>query len=418
MKKVIIGAGPAGLMCAIQAVRQKNVESCDILIIEKNDVIGKKLGITGKGRCNITYNGDNEYFLSNVVTNPKFLMSSIAQFNNMDLIKFVNDLGVQTKLERGNRFFLKSDNATELVSALKNEIRKLGIKILYNTSVKQIITNESKVVAVMLDDGQRLDIDSVVVATGGKSYPLTGSTGDGYILAQNLGHSIIDIKPALVPLLVYEKEEAYSLEGLTLKNVSFKVIHNTKNIYEDFGELMYTSVGVTGPVVLSSSSKINKIKELDEQLKKQNIKISIDLKSALSPEELYKRITSDFNKCLNKEFKNSLSDLLPKSLIPVVIMRSKIAPEKKVNSVTKEEKMHLVNILKNLEYTVCKLGPVSSGIVTSGGIKTNEINPKTMESKIIKGLYFAGEVLDVDAYTGGFNLQIAFSTGFVAGCNI
>ena len=303
MKKVIIGAGPAGLMCAIQAVRQKNTKPCDILIIEKNDVIGKKLGITGKGRCNITYNGDNEYFFSNVVTNPKFLMSSIVQFNNMDLIKFVNDLGVQTKLERGNRFFLKSDNATELVYALKNEIKKLGIKILYNTSVKQIITNESKAVAVMLDDEQRIDIDSVVVATGGKSYPLTGSTGDGYVLAQNVGHTIIDIKPALVPLLVQEKEEVKCLEGLTLKNVSFKVIHNAKKIYEDFGELMYTSVGVTGPVVLSSSSKINKIKELDDELKKQNIKILIDLKPALSTEELYKRVTSDFNKYLNKEFK-------------------------------------------------------------------------------------------------------------------
>lgn len=418
MKKVIIGAGPAGLMCAIQTVRQKNTSPCDVIIIEKNSTIGKKLGITGKGRCNITYNGDNEYFLSNVVTNPKFLMSSISQFNNVDLIKFVNDLGVKTKLERGNRIFLESDDASELVYALQREIKKLGIKTLYGVSVKEITQKDSEVSSVILDNGDIIQAEVVVVATGGMSYPLTGSTGDGYSLGQKLGHTITDIKPALVPLLLKEKIETKELEGLTLKNIGYKVVENGKVIYEDFGELMYTAVGITGPVVLSSSSKINKIKDLDNLVKDENIKVLIDLKPALSFDELYKRVTSDFNKYINKEFKNSLSDLLPKSLIPIVIKRSGIIPEKKVNSITKEEKIKLVSILKKLEYTFLKLGPISAGIVTSGGIKVSEINPKTMESKFVKGLYFVGEVLDVDAYTGGFNLQIAFSTGFVAGCNI
>ena len=415
-KIIIIGAGPAGLMCAIQVAKQ--AESCEVIIVEKNNTIGKKLSITGKGRCNITYNGDNEYFLSNVVTNPKFLISSISQFNNQDLIKFVNDLGVKTKLERGNRFFLESDDANELVNVLKMQIKKLGIKILYNATVKDIKVEGTQVTGVVLDNNDILYADTVVVATGGKSYPLTGSSGDGYVLARNVGHTIIDIKPALVPLLVKEKHEVEELEGLTLKNIGYRIVENNKTIYEDFGELMYTAVGITGPVVLSSSSKINKIEDVDNQIKAGNIKIIIDLKPALSFDELYKRITLDFNKYINKEFKNSLSDLLPKSLIPIVITRSGIMPEKKVNVITKEEKIQLVNILKKLEYTLFKLGPISSGIVTSGGIKVSEINPKTMESKLVKGLYFIGEVLDVDAYTGGFNLQIAFSTGYVAGNNI
>lgn len=413
MKVCIIGAGPAGMMAGITAKRQGN----DVTIIEKNTSAGKKLDITGKGRCNLTHSSDDEYFFSNVVSNPKFLMSSINSFNNQDLMNFANELGVQLKVERGNRVFLASDNAHELTLALQKELKRLKVNILCDTSVKEVTVQNGQVTGVVTTDDKSIAADKVIIATGGVSYPATGSTGDGFKFAKELGHTIIEPKPALVPLVLYESEECKMAEGLTLKNVTLNVKVDGKKIDEKFGEAVFTSNGISGPIVLSSSSKLTKIKNIKEKMQGKYVTVSFDLKPALTFEELYKRVTRDFDKYKNKEFKNSLGDLLPKSLIPLVIKRSGIVEAKMVNSVTKEERTRLVNILKNLEFTVKALGSIYVGIVTSGGVSTKEINPKTMESKLVSGLYFAGEVIDTDAYTGGFNLQIAFSTGYLAGLN-
>lgn len=413
---VVIGGGPAGLMAALSARKNGN----NVTVLEKNSCIGKKLSITGKGRCNVTYDGDNQKFLDNVVTNSKFLISSINAFNNKDLLEFLESIGIQTKLERGSRIFLKSDNALELCNRLNAELKKNNIKILTNTTVKSVIKNE-KGFHIKTEEGKTIDADVCVVTTGGKSYPATGSTGDGYDIAKSFDHSINEIKPALVPIKCYEVAECRNMQGLTLKNVSIKVYNvdnPKKKIYEDFGEMLFTHFGITGPVVLSASSKVNSIKELTEKLKAKKIKLSIDLKPALESEVLYKRIGRDFDKYANKEFKNSLNDLLPKSIIPIVISRCNISENKKVNQITKEEKQNLVSVIKNFEFTLKELMSIETGIVTSGGVNPKEIDPKTMESKLVKNLYFAGEVIDVDAYTGGYNLQIAFSTGYVAGSNI
>lgn len=414
MRICIIGAGPAGMMAGITARRNGH----DVMIIEKNNSVGKKLDITGKGRCNLTHSGDNEYFFSNVVSNPKFLMSSISSFNNQDLMNFVNELGVKLKVERGARVFLASDNAHELTLALLKELKRLNVNIMYGVSVKEVIAENGHVTGVVTTDGKSIAIDKVIIATGGVSYPATGSTGDGLKIAKTLGHSVIEPKPALVPLVLYEAEECKAQEGLALKNVTLKVKVGGKVIDERFGEAVFTANGISGPIVLSSSSRLTNIENIKELMQEKRVTVSFDLKPALSADELYKRVTRDFEKYKNKEFKNSLGDLLPKSLIPLVIKRSKIVETKMVNSVTKEEKTSLVNVLKNLEFTVKSLGSIYVGIVTSGGVSTKEINPKTMESKRVSGLYFAGEVIDVDAYTGGFNLQIAFSTGYLAGLNV
>ncbi len=414
MKVCIIGAGPAGMMAAITAKEQGH----DVVIFEKNSTPGKKLDITGKGRCNLTHSGDDEYFFSNVVSNPKFLMSSISNFNNSDLIRFVHGLGVKTKEERGNRVFLASDNAHELTVALEKKLKQLKIQIITESGIKKIEIEDNRVVGVVTLSGKEYKFDRVVIATGGVSYPATGSTGDGYTLSKELGHTIVDIKPALVPLILFEADECKLTEGLTLKNVNLKIKVDGKVIDERFGEAVFTSNGISGPIVLSTSSKMTKLSNLNELLENKKIIVSFDLKPALSNDELYKRITRDFEKYKNKEFKNSLSDLLPKSLIPLIIKRSGIQETKQVNSITKEEKQKMVHILKNLEFDVKSLGNVHTGIVTSGGVSTKEINPKTMESKIVSGLFFAGEVIDVDAYTGGFNLQIAFSTGYLAGLKL
>ena len=414
MKVCIIGAGPAGMMAAITAKEQGH----DVVIFEKNSTPGKKLDITGKGRCNLTHSGDDEYFFSNVVSNPKFLMSSISNFNNSDLISFVHGLGVKTKEERGNRVFLASDNAHELTVALEKKLKQLKIQIITESGIKKIEIEDNRVVGVVTLSGKEYKFDRVVIATGGVSYPATGSTGDGYTLSKELGYTIVDIKPALVPLILFEADECKLTEGLTLKNVNLKIKVDGKVIDERFGEAVFTSNGISGPIVLSTSSKMTKLSNLNELLENKKIIVSFDLKPALSNDELYKRITRDFEKYKNKEFKNSLSDLLPKSLIPLIIKRSGIQETKQVNSITKEEKQKMVHILKDLEFGIKSLGNVLTGIVTSGGVSTKEINPKTMESKIVSGLFFAGEVIDVDAYTGGFNLQIAFSTGYLAGLKL
>lgn len=420
MKVLIIGGGPAGIMASIKARENGH----DVTILEKNGEVGKKLNITGKGRCNITYIGDNEKLLQSTVSSPKFLMSAINSFNNKDLVEYVNNLGVKTKDERGARVFLDSDNAKDLTDGLVLRMKKLGVKIVYNTSVTNILTDDNKIQGVELSGGNKLLADKIIIATGGKSYPGTGSTGDGYTLAKKLGHSLIDIRPALVGLRIKEIELCKRLQGLTLKNAAIKIIDSSdnktskKSTYEDFGELLFTHFGVSGPIILSASSYINKVNDLEKKLKEGNIKLYIDIKPALTFEQLYKRITSDFEKYANKEFKNSLMDLLPKSLIDDIINLSKIEENKKVHQITKEEKERLANLLKNIELTIESQMSVETGIVTAGGINTKEIDPKTMQSKIVEGLYFAGEVIDLDAVTGGYNLQIAFSTGFVAGSNV
>ena len=314
--------------------------------------------------------------------------------------------------------FLASDDAHELTLALQKEWNRLNVKIIYNTSVKSIVVNDGSVVGIVTDKEAVIYANKVLIATGGTSYSSTGSTGDGYCLAKQVGHSIVDVKPALVPFILKEREICKSLRGVTLKNVDLKIQIDGKLQDKRFGELMFTDKGITGPIVLSSSSKLNKVRDLASFSLQDKVKIIIDLKPALNEQELYKRITRDFEKYINKEFKNALGDLTISSLIPVIISKAGISETKKVNSITKEEKERLVKVFKGLEFTFENLENINAGIVTSGGVNVKEINPKTMESKIVSGLYFAGEVIDVDAYTGGFNLQIAFSTGYTAGISM
>ncbi|MDF2865716.1 MAG: FAD-dependent oxidoreductase [Clostridia bacterium] len=412
MNVIVIGGGAAGMMAAIISAREGN----NVTILEKTGDVGNKIKITGKGRCNLTFEGDFEYFSKNIAVNNKFMYSPYSSFSNKDTIKFFNDLNVKTKLERGNRIFLESDNADEAVIALRSELKKNKVKIVYNSQVKKIITDDDKIKSVLIENGEKIDCDKCIIATGGKSYPKTGSTGDGYTLAKDLGHNIIEIKPALVPLKSNDSV-CKELQGLTLKNVEIKVIDDNKCIYTDFGEMLFAHFGLTGPIILSSSSKINRVKDLETKLRNKKIYINIDLKPALSLEVLDKRLQRDFEKYTNKEFKNSLSDLFPQKLIPYIIKESKINEDKKVHQITRDERLNLCNLIKNLKVNIDNLMGIEVGIVTCGGVSTKEINPKTMESKLVKGLYFAGEVIDIDAYTGGFNLQIAFSTGYVAGKN-
>ena len=410
MNVIIIGGGPAGMIAGISAARNGD----KVTIIEKMNSCGKKLLITGKGRCNITNSTDMNGFIENTPCNGRFLYSALNNFDNNDIIELLASGGVQTKEERGGRIFPVSDKAQDVLNALLKILKDLNAQILTNREVKKIIVNEGIVKGVELNTQEKLNADKVILATGGKSYPVTGSTGDGYKLAKDLGHTITDIKPSLIPL-ISKNEECGKLQGLSLRNVEVKLKNNDKIIYQDFGEMLFTHYGVSGPVILSSSAHLIRYKNVDELLKNGNIKLEIDLKPALSEEKLDLRILRDFEEVKNKEFKNSLDKLLPQKLIPVVIEKTKINPYKRVNEITKEERMAIVKILKCFEITISGLRPIEEAIITSGGISTKEINPKTMESKIVKGLYFAGEIIDVDSYTGGFNLQIAWSTGYVAG---
>lgn len=407
MKVVVIGGGPAGMMAAITARKNGN----EVILLEKMRSVGSKLAITGKGRCNITNNIDINDFIKNIPGNGKFLYSVFSKYSNVDLVNFMNELGIKTKVERGNRVFPKSDDALEIVNKLKQELDKLGVKLIVTAEVKSINVENGKVVSVVTDKNV-YECDKVILATGGKSYPATGSTGDGYLIAQRLGHTYIEPKGSLVPLETYEN---YDLQGLSLKNVSIIVKNGSKKVYDDFGEMLFTHYGVSGPIILSASSHILRVKNIDQALASKNIMLEIDLKPALTEEKLELRIQRDFEKFTKKQFKNSLNDLLPSKLIPVVIELSKISPEKQVDQISKLEIKTLVQILKHFKLTIKKFRPVTEAIVTAGGINTKEINATTMESKIVSGLYFAGEVIDVDAYTGGFNLQIAFSTGYVSG---
>ncbi len=417
-KVIVIGGGPAGMMAAITAKENKN----DVLIIEKNNQLGKKLLITGKGRCNITSSLEMEDFIKNTPGNGMFLYSAYQQYTNQDIIQFLKQQGLEVKEERGNRIFPVTDKSVDVLKCFTKRIKELDIDIKYNTKVVEILTEmvdgESTVIGVKTDR-ETINANKVILATGGKSYPLTGSTGDGYQLVEKLGHSITKIKPSLVPLEVYDKAECKELQGLSLRNVEIKLIdiEKHKQIYEDFGEMVFTHFGVSGPTILSSSAHLVRYKNIDKLFHEKKIVLKIDLKPALDEKKLNDRILRDFEDAKKKQFKNSLDKLLPQKLIPVVIARSKINPNKKVNEITKKEREQLIKEIKDFEIIIKGFRPIEEAIITSGGVNIKEINPKTMESKKVKGLFFAGEIIDVDSYTGGFNLQIAYSTGYVAGLN-
>ena len=382
----------------------------DVILLEKQHRLGRKLLITGKGRCNITNDCDVEELIENVPTNGKFLYSAFYTFTNYDAINMFNSLGLKTKTERGKRVFPESDKALDVVKSFEKMIRLKKVKVILNAKVNRIIAKDNKVEKVIYNHDEEIKCDSVILATGGMSYPLTGSSGDGYRFASNLGHSIVSPKPSLIGL---EVQESYvkDLEKLSLRNVSIKVLNSkNKKIYDDFGELEFTKYGLDGPIIKSASCRM-------KDTSKENYKIILDLKPALDEEKLDKRLLKDFTKYTNKNFENALDDLLPKKLIPIIIDLSGIPRHLKVNQISKAQRLNLVHLLKNMIFTVKRYRPIEEAIVTSGGIKVSEINSSTMESKVVENLFFAGEVIDVDAYTGGFNLQIAYSTAYLAGIN-
>lgn len=421
------------MMSAISAAKRGN----EVILFEKNNMLGKKLLITGKGRCNITSSLEMDQFIKNIPGNGRFLYSSFKNFTNMDIINMLKENGVEVKEERGNRIFPITDKSIHVRDAFIKELQKYNVEIKTGIEVENILQKEAKVIGVKLANKDIYEADKVILATGGKSYPATGSTGDGYNMAKQLGHTITAIKPSLVPLTAVNDENletkkvkksqyktslnlCKNLQGLSLKNVGIEIIDESKNkkIYEDFGEMLFTHFGVSGPTILSASSHLLRYKNIEELLKNGKVILKIDLKPALSEEKLNSRILRDFQTNKNKEIKNSLNELLPQKLIMPIINLLKIEEDKKVNSITKEERMELVKLLKNLSITISGFRAIEEAIITAGGISIKQIDPKTMQSKLIQGLYFAGEIIDIDAYTGGFNLQIAYSTGFTAGINI
>ena len=402
MKVVIIGGGASGMVCAIL---QKRL-GFDVTLIEKNEKLGKKLYITGKGRCNLCNDCETDEFFTNVVSNPKFLTSAIYSFTPKETIEFFENLGLTLKTERGNRVFPISDKSSDVIKTLQNELISLGVDIRLNETALKINADGNKIKSVLTDKSEYF-ADKVVVATGGITYPSTGSTGDGFEFAKSLGHTVTELYPSLCGVNL-KGEDFKTVQGLTLKNVKLSVSDNSKVFYSEQGEMLFTHYGVSGPLVLTASALL-------ARRKSKNIKFSIDLKPALDRATLDKRILRDFSEFKNKELKNSLDLLLPKSIIPLIIKKSKIFENKKVSVITSAERESLVDTIKNLEFDFLSLRGVNEAVITSGGVSVKEINPKTMESKIIKGLYFIGEVLDVDAFTGGFNLQIAFSTAHSCG---
>lgn len=407
MKTAIIGGGPAGMMAAIAAS-----EKSQVTLYEKNDILGKKLLITGKGRCNLTNAGTEDEIIEAFGKNGRFLFSALNSFSNKDLMNFFEKRGLPLKVERGKRVFPESDKSLDVLRVLEKELNEKNIKILKNTSVKKINVLENNGFEIVTEKGNET-YDALVITTGGKSYPKTGSTGEGYIFARSLGHSVSALSPYLIPLET-NQEDIKELMGLSLKNVLLKAFVNGKKKGEEFGEMIFTHFGISGPVVLTLS------KIAVDALKKEKNKVVyyIDFKPALSFDELDKRIIRDFEKYNNKQFKNALDDLLPRKMIPVVLNRSGIDEEKKVNQISKEERKIIIDLLKDFPVEISGTRPLSEAIVTSGGISLKEINPKTMESKLYPGLFFAGEILDLDGVTGGYNLQEAFSTGFLAGSSV
>ncbi|MDE5569944.1 MAG: NAD(P)/FAD-dependent oxidoreductase [Ruminococcus sp.] len=397
---IIVGAGAAGCTAAIFAARYGK----SVLLFEPNEKIGRKLRITGKGRCNVTNNSPVEEHMKNIPVNNRFMYSAFSMFSAEDTMNFFEELGVPLKTERGNRVFPVSDKAEDIVGSLENELKKLDVKIIHKRVESLIIENGA--VCGVKAQGREYKSSSVLIACGGKSYPLTGSTGDGYRLAESAGHTVTELKPSLVPI-VSEDKFCAELMGLSLRNVTLKLYDGEKVIYSELGEMLFTHFGVSGPLVLSASSHIR-------NMQKNRFKFVIDLKPALSPEQLDARIQRDFAENLNRDFINGIRKLLPAKLIPVIVRLSGISPERKINSITKDERRKFGELIKNFPVRVSGFRPIDEAIITSGGISVREINPKTMESKLVKNLFFAGEVIDVDAYTGGFNLQIAFSTAYSA----
>lgn len=410
MKRVVvIGGGAAGLMAAVIAGR----EGAKVTLLEKMNFVGKKMGITGKGRCNITNASNMSEFIKNTPGNGKFLYGAYERFTNEDLLQLLHDAGLETKVERGGRVFPASDSALDVRNTFMKLMKHYGVDVHLEEPVKKILVDDSVVTGVVTDK-ETYFADAVVIATGGKSYPATGSTGDGYILAAEVGHKITDIRPSLVPI-VTEESWVKDLMGLSLKNVELSVVAKNKVQAKMFGEMMFTHFGITGPIVLSLSHTVGKL------MRKKNIGViglDINLKPALSPETLDKRLQKDFDLYSKKQLLNGMKDLLPSRLIPLIIELAGIDPQKPINQISKEERQQIGYMLQHMPLTVKGLRPVEEAIVTAGGISLKEFNPKTMESKLVEGLYCAGEVLDIDAFTGGYNLQAAFSTGYVAAMHI
>lgn len=403
---IVVGGGAAGLMAAYSAAKNGGTAT----VLEKMPDIGRKILITGKGRCNITNSADIKTIIKNIPGNGAFLYSALSAFDNNDVVSFMNEYGVKTKVERGNRVFPVSDKARDVVAAFAKALARVGATVITGTTVKKIRVAENKVVGVVTEKGHEYNADAIIVATGGASYPGTGSSGDGYRIAKELGHTVTPLKPSLVPLEVAE-EWVQDLQGLSLRNITASVIFEGKKVAEEFGEMLFTHYGLSGPIILSLSKKVAEL--LNNHNKE--VMVSINLKPALSLEILDQRIQRDFEKFSRKQFKNALSDLLPAKLIETFIDLSFIDPEKPVNQITKKERQRMIELLTDLRLTITKTRPISEAIVTAGGVNIKEINPKTMESKLINGLYFAGEVIDIDGFTGGYNLQAAFATGYVAG---
>ena len=406
-KTLVIGGGAAGMFAAIAAAGNGH----EVHVYEKNEKLGKKLFITGKGRCNITNACDMETLFDAVVTNSKFLYSSFCGYTNQNVIDFFEQIGVKTKVERGERVFPQSDHSSDVIRALEAEMRRRGVQIHLYTEVRRVVSDEGRFSFIELADGSQIKGDSCIVATGGLSYQTTGSTGDGHRFAQENGHSVTPCMPALVPMTAKE-DWVPRLQGLSLRNVSAVIYDGKKRLYEEFGEMLFTHYGVSGPLMLSASSIVGK------KLKEKELKLVIDLKPALSVEQLEKRVLRDFEENQIRQFKNAVGKLFPAKLIPVMIELSGIDEEKKVNIISREERQRFVSLIKNLPVTLIGLRGYNEAIITKGGVKVKEIDPGTMESKLVRGLYFAGEVLDLDAVTGGFNLQIAWSTGYAAGMSV
>ncbi|HJA66844.1 aminoacetone oxidase family FAD-binding enzyme [Lachnoclostridium sp. An169] len=401
---LVVGGGAAGMMAAVMAARNGKT----VRLLEKNDRLGRKLFITGKGRCNLTNAADTEDLFRAVVSNPKFLYSSFYSFTNEQTIRFFEDLHVKTKVERGGRVFPRSDHSSDVIRALEREMSRLGVEVSLLSEVKKITVKDGRAAGVELSAGERIPGSSVIVATGGISYPSTGSTGDGYRFAGESGHTVTELYPALVPMEVREPF-AGELMGLSLRNAGIRITDGKKKLYEEFGEMLFTHYGVSGPVILSASSIVGK------RLRDRELTLHIDLKPALTGEQLDRRLLREFEANHNRQFKNAVDGLFPAKLRPVMVELSGILPEKKVNEITKEERQNFVRLIKDFTMTLTGLRGYSEAIITKGGVSVKEIDPGTMESKLVEGLYFAGEVLDLDALTGGYNLQIAWSTGYLAG---
>ena len=406
---IVVGGGAAGMFAAIAAAKNGH----QVTLYEKNEKLGKKIFITGKGRCNITNAADMEELFDAVVTNSKFLYSSFYGYTNQNVIDFFEDAGVPVKIERGNRVFPISDHSSDVIRALEREMKKVGVKVCLNTEVKSVEAEKGKLNKVVLKDTTIQTADACIVATGGLSYRSTGSTGDGFRFAENVGHKVTQCFPSLVPM---ETKEPWicELQGLSLRNVEAKILDGKKELYKDFGEMLFTHFGVSGPLIISASSYVGK-KFMDKNGQKKELTLEIDLKPALTEEQLDQRVLRDFEENHNRQFKNAITKLFPTKLIPVMLELGGIDPEKKVNSIEKEERKQFVHLIKHFRMTLTGLRDYPEAIITKGGVNVKEIDPGTMESKLVKGLYFAGEVLDLDALTGGFNLQIAWSTGYAAG---